>query len=92
MCSVRAVGMRASSGLVRKWWMQVVVDLDDDGTEAALITGELKRLRPEVPVIILVTDEKALANGATQQASAVVVKSREARSLIEALKELFPAQ
>jgi len=40
----------------------VVVDLDDDGAEAALITGELKRLRPEVPVIILVTDAEGLAN------------------------------
>ncbi|MGC1451622.1 MAG: hypothetical protein WA830_16445 [Candidatus Sulfotelmatobacter sp.] len=44
----------------------VVVDLDGDGSEAALITGELKRLRPAVPVIIVVTDKKALANGATQ--------------------------
>ena len=70
----------------------VVVDLNDDGTEAALITGELKRLRPEVPVIILVTDEKALANGATQQANAVVVKSQEAGMLIGALKALLPAQ
>jgi DNA-binding NarL/FixJ family response regulator len=69
----------------------VVVDLDDDGTEAALITGELKRVRPEVPVIILVTDEKALANGATQEASAVVMKSQEADPLIEALRTLFPA-
>ncbi|MFZ0864715.1 MAG: response regulator [Candidatus Sulfotelmatobacter sp.] len=64
----------------------VVVDLNDDGTEAALIVGELKRLRPEVPVIIVVTDGKALAQGATQQASAVVVKSQEALSLIDALK------
>lgn len=45
----------------------VVVDLNRDGTEAALIIGELKRLRPEVPVIMLVTDEKLLAPGATQR-------------------------
>jgi DNA-binding response OmpR family regulator len=40
----------------------VVVDLNDDGSEAALIIGELKRLRPEVPVI-LVKDEKVLVPG-----------------------------
>ena len=64
----------------------VVVDLDDDGSEAALIIGELKRLRPEVPVIMLVTDEKLLAPGATKQADAVVIKSQEEHSLIDALK------
>jgi hypothetical protein len=64
----------------------VIVDLDGDGSEAALITGERKRLRPEVPVIILVTDEKALANGATQQANAVVLKSQETPSWLGALK------
>jgi DNA-binding response OmpR family regulator len=66
----------------------VIVDLD--GSEAALITGERKRLRPKVPVIILVTDEKAVANGATQQANAVVLKSQEARSLLGALKAVLP--
>jgi CheY-like chemotaxis protein len=64
----------------------VVVDLDDDGTEAALIIGELKRLRPEVPVIMLATDEKLLAPGATQQADAVIIKSQEEHSLSDALK------
>lgn len=49
----------------------VVVDFNDDGSEAALIIGELKRLRPEV-LIILVKDEKVLVPGATRQASAVV--------------------
>jgi DNA-binding response OmpR family regulator len=70
----------------------VVVDLDDDGAEAALITGELKRLRPKVLVIILVTNAEGLANGATQQASAVVMKSQEARALIDALRALLPVQ
>jgi hypothetical protein len=69
----------------------VVIDLDDDGAEAALITGELKRLRPALPVIILVTDASKLANGATQQANSVVMKSEEARELIGALEGLFPA-
>ena len=77
-------------GIIRFGQDVVDVDLDSDGAEAALITGELKRLRPEVPVIILVTDEKALANGATQQANAVVLKSQEARSLLGARKALLP--
>lgn len=67
----------------------VVVDLNDDGTEAALIIGELKRLRPEVPVI-LVKEENSLARGATQQASAVVLKSQESVKLISALKAVLP--
>jgi CheY-like chemotaxis protein len=69
----------------------VVIDLDDDGAEAALITGELKRLRPNVPVIIVITDERELANSATQQAASIVLKSQESRTLIDALKQLFPA-
>jgi CheY-like chemotaxis protein len=64
----------------------VVVDLNDDGTEAALIIGELKRLRPEVPVIMVATDEKLLAPGATKQADAVIIKSQEEHSLSDALK------
>jgi CheY-like chemotaxis protein len=70
----------------------VVIDLDDDGAEAALIAGELKRLRPEVPIVIVVTDERELANGATQQASSVVVKSQEAHTLVQVLRKLLPAQ
>ena len=70
----------------------VVVDLNDDGAEAALITGELKRLRPDIPVVILVPEGRALANGATKQADAVVVKSKEALTLVDALKGLFSEQ
>jgi two-component system, NtrC family, response regulator GlrR len=54
----------------------VVVDLNDDGAEAALIAGELKRLRPGVPVIILLPDGHVLGNGATQQANAVVMNHK----------------
>ena len=67
----------------------VVVDLNDDGSEAALIIGELKRLRPEVPVI-LVKEANSLAQEATQQASAVVLKSQEAVNLVNALKAVLP--
>jgi DNA-binding response OmpR family regulator len=69
----------------------VVIDLDGDGSEAALITGELKRLRPKVPVIIVVADERELANGATQEAASVILKSQESRTLVEVLKVLFSA-
>jgi DNA-binding response OmpR family regulator len=68
----------------------VVLDLDDDRTEAALIIGELKRLRPDVPVIMLATDEKLLAPGATQRANAVIMKSQEEHSLIDALRVFLP--
>lgn len=67
----------------------VVVDLNNGGAEAALITGELKRLRPEVPVILLVADEKSLANTATQQANVVIAKSREGSMLVDALRALL---
>ena len=69
----------------------VVVDFNDDGSEAALIIGQLKRLRPEVPVILM-KDEKEFVQGATQQASAVVLKSQEALELIDALKAVLPAR
>ena len=68
----------------------VVIDLNDDGAEAALIAGELKRLRPAVPVVIVMRDGHSLVNGATQQANAVVMKSREAEVLVDTLKALLP--
>jgi hypothetical protein len=40
----------------------------------------------------LASDENILAPGATQQANAVVMKSQESRSLIDALKALLPVQ
>jgi len=67
----------------------VVVDLDDDGSEAALITGELKRHRPKVPIVVLVEAGKTLANGATDQADAVVFTSEETEKLIPVLTQLL---
>ena len=66
----------------------VVIDLDTDGSEAALITGELKRQRPEVPVVLLFNNEKLLAQGATDQADAVVLKKDEASRLPGVLDRL----
>ena len=68
----------------------VVMDLDGDGAESALITGELKRLRPRVPVIQVV-DGKNLSEGATAQADAVVAKSEESQVLVETLRTLLRA-
>jgi CheY-like chemotaxis protein len=66
----------------------VVIDLNEHGTEAALITGELKRKKPEIPVILLVTDERKLAPGATKQVDAVVARSEEISLLPEVLPRL----
>jgi len=66
----------------------VAIDLDDDGSEAALITGELKRLRPYVPVVMIVNDPKTLIEGATGQADVVLLKAEEARLLHQTLKKL----
>jgi DNA-binding NarL/FixJ family response regulator len=69
----------------------VVLDFNDDGSESALIASELKRLRPRIPIAILVAEGKPLVHGATQQADAVVVKSEENLRLVDALRRLLPA-
>jgi DNA-binding response OmpR family regulator len=67
----------------------VVVDLNGDGTDTALITGELKRLRPEIPVIVLVARRETIIEGALQQADAVVLKSEETTELPEVLRRVL---
>jgi DNA-binding response OmpR family regulator len=67
----------------------VVLDLNADGSESALITGELKRQRPDVPVILLRAEEMSLAAGATAQADAVIPKSEETKVLHETLRKLL---
>jgi hypothetical protein len=52
--------------------------------------GELKRLRPEIPVI-LVTTAGSQAKEAIQQANVVIAKSEEASKLVDALKALLTA-
>jgi CheY-like chemotaxis protein len=66
----------------------VVLDLNHDGSESALIAAELKRQSPAVPVIMLIGDANTLAPGATAQADAVVLKSEEAKALHGALQRL----
>lgn len=69
----------------------VILDLNDDGAECALIAGEIKRLRPGVPLIMVVVRGKVLAEGATKQADAVVEKQDEIQSLLAALKSVVRA-
>jgi DNA-binding response OmpR family regulator len=69
----------------RKTVDAVVLDLNDHGTEAALIISALKKIRPEVRVVMLVSDEEELVPGATNQADAVLPKSQEAGRLQDVL-------
>lgn len=66
----------------------VILDLDNGGVEAALVAGELKRLRPNVQVIMLVTDRESLVEGALDSADAVLLRSEVGVKLLEALQAL----
>ena len=50
--------------------------------------GELKRLRPNVQVIMLVTDRESLVEGALDSADAVLLRSEVGMKLLEALQAL----
>ena len=50
----------------------VVLDLNGDGAEGAVIAGELKRIRPDIPVVILTAEGQTLVDGALECADAVV--------------------
>ncbi len=67
----------------------VVLELGD--VEAALIAGEVKRLHPRMPVIMMATEGKTLIEHATEQADAVVLKSGGSTSLLAALKRVLEA-
>jgi len=66
-----------------------VLDLDTDGAEAALIAGELKRLDPKLPIIMLIGKRESLIPDATDQADAVVLKSEEELVLPDRVRELL---
>jgi DNA-binding response OmpR family regulator len=66
----------------------VVLDLNHDGAEGALIAGELKRMRPNVPIIILVNEGHAVVEGALESADAVVPRSDQFHDLLKALEAL----
>ncbi len=67
----------------------VVLDLNGDGSEIALIASALKRIRP-VPIVVLVADPVTLNPDATNQAAAVIAKAREKERLVALLEELVP--
>ena len=66
----------------------VVLDLNEHGSEAALIISALKKIRPQIPVIMLVSDKQELVPGATDQADAVLPKSQETSRLQDVLMGL----
>ena len=53
----------------------VVLDVNGDGAETAVIAGELKWIRSKVLVIMLVGDGETLAEGALEIADAVILRS-----------------
>jgi DNA-binding response OmpR family regulator len=59
----------------------VVLDVNSDAAETAVIAGELKRTRANVPVIMLVTEEQTLAEGVLEIADAVVLRSDQSKLL-----------
>jgi DNA-binding response OmpR family regulator len=69
----------------------VVLDLNSGGSESALVTGELKRLRPKLLVIMLVSEERDVATDATKQADVVIPRSASGEELLRALSVLTGA-
>lgn len=67
----------------------VILDLDGDGAESALIASELKRQSPSLPIIMLVTDKRSLIPDATAQADGVVLKSEEELVLPDCVRQLL---
>jgi CheY-like chemotaxis protein len=67
----------------------VVLDLNDDGAESALIAAELKRQNPGICIIMLITSTERLAPRATEQADAVILKSQEETVLPDRLRSLL---
>lgn len=69
----------------------VILDFIDSGVEGALIAGELKRIRPNVPIIMLVAEKKTLVAGALESADAVLLRSDGHPKLLRVLKKLLDA-
>jgi CheY-like chemotaxis protein len=64
----------------------VVLDVDDDGAETAVIAGELKRTKAKVPLVLLVGEGQALVEGALNSANSVVPRLDESE-LLNALEQ-----
>jgi DNA-binding NarL/FixJ family response regulator len=67
----------------------VVLDLDGDGSQSALIAAELKRQKPHIPIIMVVDDRAQWVPDATAQAGAVILKKEEPGRLHLALEKLL---
>lgn len=62
-----------------------IIDFGGDGAEAALIAGELKRLHPKVPVIMLLPEDNVLPDDTVQCADVLVPRVDET-GLLHALQ------
>jgi len=69
----------------------VVLDLNNDGAESALVAGEVKRLRPKLKVIMLLDEDHKMAKDATRLADAVARRSSNGEALLRALSILDAA-
>jgi CheY-like chemotaxis protein len=74
----------ATSGRVHA----VVLDLDHNDEDVTLIAQEIKRLRPEVPTIVL-TETAGPVNGVSELADALVPKEDGHNPLLKSLRALL---
>jgi DNA-binding NtrC family response regulator len=75
--------------LKRESFCAVILDLNDDGAEGALVASQVKRQDPNIPVVMIITDPEKLLAGATEQADAIVLKSDETEFLPIRLRGLI---
>ena len=64
----------------------IVLDVDGDGAETAVIAGELKRIKARVPVILLVGESQTLVEGVVECADALVARLDE-WEILQALEQ-----
>ena len=67
----------------------VVLDLNHDGAENALIASEFKRLCPGVRIVMIVNKRETLVPGVTDLADAIVLKSEEETALADYIRGLL---
>jgi DNA-binding response OmpR family regulator len=67
----------------------VVLDLDGDGSQTALIAAEVKRLRARTPVVILVPADCEMIAGSLDQADAILPENEETQKLSNVLHGLL---
>lgn len=67
----------------------VILDFDTDAAQAALVAGQLKRVRPQVPVVVLVPEGNFFPED-TLQCADLVVPNSDQPQLLRALAPLHP--